>query len=476
MKFLCLASLLLTGVPLLAQSNAAPENPATPQTAKDFSDRAQIREDHGDLPGAIADLTEAIRLHPNDTVSWDRRGYAESRTGDWNAAMSDYNQSLKLDAKDWDASNDRANAELAQDQWDVALSDYNAAIKLNPQFAHAYNGRGNWCVNRGDLDQARTDFTEALSLDPKYGHAFNGRGLAEFEQADFDHAISDFSEAIRLDPNYAHAYGNRGVANFARGHFTEAWPDLNKSVELEHGNGEERMLAYLCLQGDASRQASAAASFRHDLTDADKNAWSIKLARFVLGDLSGDDLVKAAFAEPEKERKQDECQAYCYIAAKAEVTGDAATADKFYRQAVATDVSHFTDYIIATVKVDTEPSAVPVAIMPAAVWINGTVKKQGDIFLFSTDRPVTGDTMKNVVLLGTRPADKNIMPDVYDHVAQRHLTVRFYGCLVTFTDTIKNSGGPVPNVEFIAWKMHLPGDPDVSPEKQREFLHDGSPY
>ncbi len=83
--------------------------------------------------------------------------------------------------------------------------------------------------------------------------------------------------------------------------------------------------------------------------------------------------------------------------------------------------------------------------------------------------PVKDNPLGNVVLIGSRyksmqqfieaSLNKSIPP-----------ALRLYGNLLHTDLKIPGHKGPLPNVEFLFWKLHLPDDPDIMPNEKRIFL------
>ena len=119
----------------------------------------------GNYDRAIATLSEAMRLNPNDEgLASFKRGIAYGSKGDY----------------------------------DRAISDFSEAVRLDPKSVLAFRNRGLAYDKKGDYDRAIADFSEAIRLDPKYALAFYSRGLTYQTKGDNDRAIVDFNEAIRL--------------------------------------------------------------------------------------------------------------------------------------------------------------------------------------------------------------------------------------------------------------------------------------
>ena len=90
----------------------------------------------GDYQGAIDAYTQALRINPNDTITYCNRGDALSYLGDKQGAINDYTQ----------------------------------ASKINPNDANAYRGRGFVRAALGD-NQGAIDDTQALQINPHYVQA-----------------------------------------------------------------------------------------------------------------------------------------------------------------------------------------------------------------------------------------------------------------------------------------------------------------
>jgi tetratricopeptide (TPR) repeat protein len=69
-----------------------------------YFNRAQIYFRNGDYDRAIADLSEFIRLNPNDVRALNDRGLSYERKGDYDRAIADYSEVIRLD-KVWKTPN-----------------------------------------------------------------------------------------------------------------------------------------------------------------------------------------------------------------------------------------------------------------------------------------------------------------------------------------------------------------------------------
>lgn len=66
-----------------------------------FFNRGNLRQERGDLAGAVADHTRVIELLPDDPRGWTNRGWARQAQEDWKGAIADYERALEVASPDW---------------------------------------------------------------------------------------------------------------------------------------------------------------------------------------------------------------------------------------------------------------------------------------------------------------------------------------------------------------------------------------
>ncbi|HTM54460.1 MAG TPA: tetratricopeptide repeat protein [Pirellulales bacterium] len=200
----------------------------------------------------IAECSEAIRVAPQDSIAYVKRGRAWGEKGEYDKAIADFNEAIRLDPQDVKAYCSRGRAWVSKGQFDTAIADFNEAIRLDPQYADAYIGRGiNW-HQKGEYDKAIADFNEAIRLDPQGPKAYYNRGRAWTETREYDKAITDHTEAIRLAPPHAkvkrstvssqqinlmniqsRARYSRSLAWAGKGEYDKAIADCTEAIRLD---------------------------------------------------------------------------------------------------------------------------------------------------------------------------------------------------------------------------------------------------
>lgn len=176
-----------------------------PGEAQYYSDRGSLRLRVGDVKGAIADLSSAIRLEPENPKLRYRRSVLYGR----------------------------------REEHRLAIDDLEHAIKLRPSRSDYYLERGKNYYGAGKGDLALADFEEAIRLDPSNGECYYGRGKTYlWSKQDARQAILDFTKAIKRSRGTAKYYRGRGLARKKLGHIEAARNDLKRASDL--GDSEAR--------------------------------------------------------------------------------------------------------------------------------------------------------------------------------------------------------------------------------------------
>jgi tetratricopeptide (TPR) repeat protein/predicted aspartyl protease len=222
-------------------------------SASDLSRRGNASAARRNYDSAIADLTKACTLEPDNPEYFYQRALIYYQAGKADEALSDFDQVLKLKADFLPAFGPRARLRLAKHQPDDALADLDAADRLAPKEAelrfelsqlyaemlrypaaisqldlwlksHDADSRtgtalGDRCRFKVYLNQdvaaALDDCSHAMRLEdkkePRYVTALAFRGLAYVRLGKLDRAVEDFDAAIKLNPKAASAYYGRGL-------------------------------------------------------------------------------------------------------------------------------------------------------------------------------------------------------------------------------------------------------------------------
>ena len=225
-----------------------------------------------DYESALADLTRATELEPNNADYFYERGRILWSKKEQPRAMADFDRAIELKPEFISALMSRAELRLnarnvpearadldaidkiAAKQADVRYEmgfAYERAFLLAPAIAqfdlwiaahgddsrriYAVTGR---CRARGlsgqDLAAALKDCTDAVNhSDPKSnGAILDSRALVRLRLGDYDKAISDYDAALKVEPNKAWTYYGRGLAKLKKNQRAQGEADMAEAVKI----------------------------------------------------------------------------------------------------------------------------------------------------------------------------------------------------------------------------------------------------
>jgi tetratricopeptide (TPR) repeat protein len=208
-------------------------------------------QEKGQLDLAMADMTDAIRLNPNDALAYSNRGILWREKHDVERAIDDFTQAIRINAVPRsDIGGDghvnvytnRGLAYFAKGDLALALADFDEAIRRDRNDIQAYYSRSKVHDARHDMDRAIADLNQVIRLDPELVDAYYARAdarVARYKSSsaaavkeDLEFAIADYGSVIRLDPERAIAFYDRGVAWKLYGNTDRAVADFMESVRL----------------------------------------------------------------------------------------------------------------------------------------------------------------------------------------------------------------------------------------------------
>jgi len=221
---------------LTASIAAAPQPSALP-----FSLRATIHTTFWRYDEALADLGEAIKANPNDSVPHVQRALIYERQDRFAEARADLDAALSLDPANQNARINRAALWTRYGDLDRAFADYDQAVMLGGvQTWSALSGRGKLAARLGDPQRAYADWTRAADMSPlpSLGAQLHVRAgtVARDYLKDPDKAMAAYGRAMAATPASAEPYIQRGIAYERVARTQEAGDDYRKALDLARRN------------------------------------------------------------------------------------------------------------------------------------------------------------------------------------------------------------------------------------------------
>jgi TolB-like protein/Flp pilus assembly protein TadD len=187
-----------------------------------------------DVPPAITEYSEAIRLDPNYALAFAGRSFAittytaEAATGaavreGFEKAESDSRRAIALAPELAQAHMALAVVfELGTLDFARASEEYERAVALAPGNAQVLRQSGEFTVYMGHFDAGIAAVRRAVVLDPLNRSSHSILGLVLYAARRYGEAATAFSEALGLNPDYKAAYAERGLAIYGLGDIVSA--------------------------------------------------------------------------------------------------------------------------------------------------------------------------------------------------------------------------------------------------------------
>jgi len=216
---------------------------------------------------------------------------------------------------------------LAAKRYDDAIAQYTEIIKTGKQDEAAYVSRGRALELKGDLDAAAADYTKVIELattgemanvDPMLENAYYGLGAIALQQDRADEAVGHLLKALAIQRTDADALNLLGAAYVKAGQPEKAMEPLRRAIEFVPIGWAE---PYQTL-ADAYKATG----------EAELAEWAGAMAAANNGDMTG----AVARLKVITDGKAG-LDARIGLGLLAEMSGDAATAEDWYRKALELD-------------------------------------------------------------------------------------------------------------------------------------------
>jgi tetratricopeptide (TPR) repeat protein len=136
------------------------------RAALPYVNRGSSRQENGDIAGALADYTEALRVNPRSVEALNDRGQLRQELGEVDGAIADFSAAIAVAPYTFEAYNNRASVRILKKDWDGALADIDQALALRNWEPEPYAIRARVKQAKGYIDAAIDDCNAALRVAP----------------------------------------------------------------------------------------------------------------------------------------------------------------------------------------------------------------------------------------------------------------------------------------------------------------------
>ncbi|MGD1699249.1 GNAT family N-acetyltransferase [Dapis sp. BLCC M229] len=202
------------------------------ETAKAQFETGKNMARQGNLEGAVASFTEAIRLQPDYLAAHNQLGKAYQQLGQTQEAISTYKNLLSINPNLAQAHCNLGAIWQIQGHTEDALAAYQKAIDLKPDFALAYLNLGRLKSQQEVWQSAEKSLQEAIRLQPNAAEAHYELGNVLRHRGKFKEAIASYEIALKYQPQLLPGWNNLGGLWMQRGDMQKAQACFEKVLKL----------------------------------------------------------------------------------------------------------------------------------------------------------------------------------------------------------------------------------------------------
>lgn len=212
--------------------------------------RADVTQDSKQ---AVADLTKAIELRPDDPVPLRLRGQAYLKAHQAEKALADFDAALEKDPDSVPTLEAKIDALLELQRFEDAEKVCDQIEKLSPNSAEALFHRARVAAVKKEFEKALDILNQAAKLDPKNPAVLMIRAAVLQELKKTDEALHDINEALKLRPGNPALLRLRAAILAGSGKFSEAIADLEQVRKSQSAEDELTLTLQLGLLYSAQK-------------------------------------------------------------------------------------------------------------------------------------------------------------------------------------------------------------------------------
>jgi tetratricopeptide (TPR) repeat protein len=187
----------------------------------------------------VAEINRTIKdllISLKTKEEWLNEGDALCGLKRYEEALAAYDQAIRLDPNDALTYRRKGNALYGLKRYEEALAAYEQAIHLDPNLAATYYNKGIALRNLKRYEEALTALEQAIHLDPSDAHAYDNKGSALHHLKRYQEALFAYEQAIHLDPDNVDAYYGKGFTLEALGKKQEAQQAYERARQFNNSS------------------------------------------------------------------------------------------------------------------------------------------------------------------------------------------------------------------------------------------------
>ncbi len=176
-----------------------------PDNARAHYNLSRALLDAGQVPAAMAQCEQALRIKPDYAEAHNNLGVALEQVGQAREAVEHYEQALRIKPDDAEVYYNLGNALLQAGKLEGAIEQYEQALRIKPDYAEADNNLAFALMRLGRVQEAIGHFQQVLRINPDLAEVHYNLGNALAQVGRVPEAIVQYEQALRIKPDYTQA-------------------------------------------------------------------------------------------------------------------------------------------------------------------------------------------------------------------------------------------------------------------------------
>lgn len=219
----------------------APENPEV------FFERGEVYRDTGKADLALKDFDRTLELKPDDVPALLERAKLRVKAKNFAGARTDLDAVDGIAAKEADVRFELAQDYVQADLPGQAVKQLDYWVLSHKNDAKLRTGLAGRCWARAlqndNLDEALSDCDAAMrgvyDKSPGYSATLACRGFVRYRMGRYDKAIADYNESLKLDPKAALALYSRGLARIRLNQTAQGEAEMAQAAKMQPGVADQ---------------------------------------------------------------------------------------------------------------------------------------------------------------------------------------------------------------------------------------------
>ncbi len=209
---------------------------AMPPAANYLYQQACSAEYKEDYSTALAKLTEALAIAPDDVMIYTKLAGVYSEMGEYEKALDAYAKVAKLKPADGYIYVSVGSIYENQGKYKEALESYNKVMEMCPEYIYNYLNIANVNYQLRDYKSAIENYNKFLAVYSQHKDARENLAASYVSAGEYANAVTEYDNLYAKNPSAFKDYANYGFALYETKKYDKAIEFLEKAVDIDSEN------------------------------------------------------------------------------------------------------------------------------------------------------------------------------------------------------------------------------------------------